>query len=197
MPLLGAIVGCHCSVLWLGGKVTTNFRGGNVVLLLGAIVGCHCSVLWCGEGRVTLGEWTFHCRAVAPYTAMACRKSIQKNCLKLLADITLFSIHWYHKNWFLLSGVYAGIIYIYISVHIVMTQLKWFVDSAGTARIPFFPLPKRPTIDYRYHFRFSLLLMVQKSQTTKRKWDFNYQPQLVSSRRISSINSIVQLYINH
>ena len=52
VPLLGAIVGCHCSVLWLGGRVTTNFRGGDVVLLLGAIVGCHCSALWLG-GRVT------------------------------------------------------------------------------------------------------------------------------------------------
>ena len=50
VPLLGAIVGCHCSVLWLGGKVTTNFRGVDVVPLLGAIVGCHCSVLWLGEG---------------------------------------------------------------------------------------------------------------------------------------------------
>ena len=37
----GAIVGCHCSVLWLGGRVTTNFRGVDVVPLLGAIVACH------------------------------------------------------------------------------------------------------------------------------------------------------------
>ena len=36
----------------------------EVVPLLGAIVGCHCSVLWLGEGddRPTLGEWTWcHC----------------------------------------------------------------------------------------------------------------------------------------
>ena len=32
VPLLGAIVGCHCSVLWLGG----NFGGVDVVPLLGA-----------------------------------------------------------------------------------------------------------------------------------------------------------------
>ena len=104
----GAIAGCHCSVLWWGeGRVAANFGGVDVVLLEGAIVACYGRVpVW----RPTLGEWTFHCRAVAPYTAMACRNSIQKNCLKLLADITLFSIHWYHKNWFLLSGVYAGII---------------------------------------------------------------------------------------
>ena len=52
VPLQAAIVVCHCSVLWLGGRVTTNW-GMDVVPLLGAIAGCHCSVLWCGEGRVT------------------------------------------------------------------------------------------------------------------------------------------------
>ena len=52
-----AIVGCHCSVLWLGGRVTTNFGGVDVVPLLGAIAGCHCSVLslW-GEGDDQLGS---------------------------------------------------------------------------------------------------------------------------------------------
>ena len=69
VPLLGAIAGCHCRVLWLGEeRVTTNFGGVDVVPLLGAIVvcyqlwgsgcgaiaGCHCRVpLWCA-----LGEWT-------------------------------------------------------------------------------------------------------------------------------------------
>ena len=32
----GAIAGCHCSVLWLGGRVTTNFGGVDVVPLQGA-----------------------------------------------------------------------------------------------------------------------------------------------------------------
>ena len=43
VPLLGAIVGYHCSVLWLGGRVTTNFNfGGNgLVPLQGAIVVCY------------------------------------------------------------------------------------------------------------------------------------------------------------
>ena len=53
VPLLGAIVGCHCSVLWLReGRLTTNFGGVDVVPLLGAIAGRHCSVLWLwwGEG---------------------------------------------------------------------------------------------------------------------------------------------------
>ena len=31
VPLLGAIVGCHCSALWLGGRVTANFEGVDVV----------------------------------------------------------------------------------------------------------------------------------------------------------------------
>ena len=60
----GAIARCHSSVLWLGGRVTTNFNFGgmDVVPLLGddqlwgsgrgAIARCHSSVLWLG-GRVT------------------------------------------------------------------------------------------------------------------------------------------------
>ena len=56
MPLLGAIVGCHCSVLWLG-RVTTNFGGVDVVPLLGAIAGCHCSVLE-GDGQLWGGRGT-------------------------------------------------------------------------------------------------------------------------------------------
>ena len=32
----GAIAGCHCSVLWLGASMTTNFGGVDVVPLQGA-----------------------------------------------------------------------------------------------------------------------------------------------------------------
>ena len=39
VPLLRAIVGCHCSVLWLRWRVTTDFGSGR-----GAIAGCHCRV---------------------------------------------------------------------------------------------------------------------------------------------------------
>ena len=61
---------------------------------------CHCRVALLGANV------TCNCREpVALYTAMASRKNIQKNCLELLADVTL------HKDWFLLSGVYAGIIF--------------------------------------------------------------------------------------
>ena len=51
----GAIVGCHCSVLWLGGRVTTNFRGVDVVPLLGAIVGCLVVCYGWGGGRRPTG----------------------------------------------------------------------------------------------------------------------------------------------
>ena len=47
MPLLGAIAGCHRSVLWLGGEGDDQLWGSG----RGAIAGCHCSVLWLvGEG---------------------------------------------------------------------------------------------------------------------------------------------------
>ena len=45
VPLQGVVVVCYG---W--GKVTANFGGVDVVPLLGAIAGCHCSVLWLGEG---------------------------------------------------------------------------------------------------------------------------------------------------
>ena len=55
MLLQGAIVVCYG---WE--KVTANFGGVDVVPLLGAIAGCHCSVLWLGEGDdQLLGEWTW------------------------------------------------------------------------------------------------------------------------------------------
>ena len=40
MPFLGAIVGCHCSVLWLGGRATTESGRGAIA---GAIAGCYCN----------------------------------------------------------------------------------------------------------------------------------------------------------
>ena len=44
----GAIAGCHCSVLRLGGRVTINFRGVDVVLLL--VAGGGDDQFW-GSGR--------------------------------------------------------------------------------------------------------------------------------------------------
>ena len=46
-----AIIGCHCSVLWLGERVMTNFGELDVVPLLGAIVGD--DQLW----RSTCCDW--------------------------------------------------------------------------------------------------------------------------------------------
>ena len=47
----------------VGGEGDGQLWGNGRGALLGAIAGCHCSVLWCGEGRVTtLAEWTWcHC----------------------------------------------------------------------------------------------------------------------------------------
>ena len=60
---LGAIAGCHCSVLLLWGEGDDQLWGVDVVPLLGAIAGCHCRVLWWGGWRPTLKEWTWcHCR---------------------------------------------------------------------------------------------------------------------------------------
>ena len=51
VPLLGAIVGCHCSVLSSVVKGEGDDGSGR-----GAIAGCHCKLLWLGGG------WTWcHC----------------------------------------------------------------------------------------------------------------------------------------
>ena len=126
----GAIAGCHCSVLWWGkGRVTANFGGVDVV--------CHCSVLWWGKGRVTANfggvdvvplegafvvcyGWVPVWRPtmggvdVVPWAGFPAHqwhpeRTSRKNCLELLADVTLFSTLITQKL-VLLSGVYAGII---------------------------------------------------------------------------------------
>ena len=158
VPLLGAIVGCHCSVLWLGGEgdeqledvplqgaivvwVTTNFGGVDVVPLLGAIAGCHSSVLWLGrEGDDQLwGKWACW---VPLQGANLCFMSsfyiqghqfhpgTQENnnefCLEFLADVTFFSMLITQKMFFLLSGVYAGIIlYVIQDIYIYVCFIKY------------------------------------------------------------------------
>ena len=47
MVPLRATVRCHCSVLWLAGRVAANFGGVDVVPLQGAIVVRHAA----GKGR--------------------------------------------------------------------------------------------------------------------------------------------------
>ena len=106
----GAIAGCHCSVLWL-----TNFRDVDVVPMLGAIVGRQYGVLFLdaiavlGYGRVpwvvfnfpaerrpsTFGIIRTHCQRGTgrPMSPKIGGKKMwrEKNCLELLADVTLFS----------------------------------------------------------------------------------------------------------
>ena len=134
VPLLGAIAGCYCSVLWLG-RVTANFAGVDVVPLQGAVVVCcgrrvtanfggvvplQCRVLFLDAiavlgamvgcyGRVpwvvfnflverrpsTFGIIRTHCQRGTgrPMSPKIGGKKMwrEKNCLDLLADVTLFS----------------------------------------------------------------------------------------------------------
>ena len=81
MPLQGAIVVCYG-----GGKVTANFRG-DMVPLLGASVGCHCSVLWFGvEGddltqKLVFAIWGL-CRSNFCETRKQARKGCRNNALE-------------------------------------------------------------------------------------------------------------------
>ena len=43
----GTIAGCHCSLLWLRGRMTAKFGGMKVVTLQGVIVVCY----GCGKGN--------------------------------------------------------------------------------------------------------------------------------------------------
>ena len=105
---LGEWTWCHCWVPLQGAIVVCYGWGGGWRPTLGEWTWCHCSVCygWGGGWRPSLGEWTFHCRVpVAPYTAMASRKSIQKSCLELLADVTRFSTLMTQKLVFAIWGL--------------------------------------------------------------------------------------------
>ena len=78
VPLLGAIAGCHCSVLWWGkGRVTTNFGGVDVPL----------------EGA----RGTLHSNGI--------QKKHPQSCLELLADVTRFSTLMTQKLVFAIWGL--------------------------------------------------------------------------------------------
>ena len=79
---------------------------------LGAIAGCSCGVLWWGEGDDQL--WGSG-RSIAgcpwhPTQQWHPEKASRKAAFSFLQTLHC-SLHWWHKNWFLLSGVYAGIIF--------------------------------------------------------------------------------------
>ena len=113
LPLLGAIVGCHCSVVWLGERVKTNFggvgvpllsaiaivlsygggeEGVDVVPLQGAILECYGRVttMYYGggkEGRPLLGEWIW-CHCWVPF-----RCAIVMDVVPLLGVIAIAICH--------------------------------------------------------------------------------------------------------
>ena len=70
------------------------------------MVGCQCDDQVWGSGRGSMDRVP-----MVPCASMASRKNIQKNCLELLADVALFSTLIPQKL-VLLSGVYAGIIFL-------------------------------------------------------------------------------------
>ena len=102
--------------------MTANFGGGAIVVCygwgegddqlwgsgFGATAGCHCSVLWRGKGRVTTNfggvdvplqgaHGTFYSNGI--------QKNIQKSCLELLADVTVFSTLMTQKLFFAIWGL--------------------------------------------------------------------------------------------
>ena len=99
MPLQGAIVGCHCSVLSLQGAIVVcyGWTGGDdqlwgmdVVPLLGAIAGCQ---------RIL--------DAIAVIAVISGKNMWRekKHCLALLADVTLFSTLITQKLFFTIWGL--------------------------------------------------------------------------------------------
>ena len=111
VPLLDAIARCHCRML------ATNSSGVHVgchcwapllgpidwVPLFGAIAGRHC---WCAIAG---------CHCGVPLLVPLLRAIARNHCEKKLTRVlpfsaALFSALITHKNWLVLSGVYAGII---------------------------------------------------------------------------------------
>ena len=86
----GAIAGCHRRVplqcAMVRGEGDDQLWGSG----RGAIAGCHCSVLWLGASVTTNfgGVDVVHGHPAQQWHP---EKKIQKNCLELLADVTLFS----------------------------------------------------------------------------------------------------------
>ena len=86
----GAIAGCHRRVplqcAMVGGKGDDQLWGSG----RGAIAGYHCSVLWLGASVTTKfgGVDVVHGHLAQQWHP---EKKKQKNCLELLADVTLFS----------------------------------------------------------------------------------------------------------
>ena len=131
LPLLGAMLGCHCRgamqcVPLLGchcwAPLATNSSGVHVgchcwapllgpiawVPLFGAIAGCHC---WCAIAGCHCGVPWLDAIAGA-IAACHCEKPLREKIDQSVTPFSaaLFSALITHKNWLVLSGVYAGII---------------------------------------------------------------------------------------
>ena len=84
MLLEGAIVGCHCSVLWWGEGSDGQLWGSG----RGAIGGCHCSVLWSGASVTTkFGGVDVPLQGRGTLHSNGAQKNVQKNCLEFLETL--------------------------------------------------------------------------------------------------------------
>ena len=157
VPLLGAI-GCHCSVLWLGGRVTTNFGGVDVVPLLGgAIVVCY------GGGKVTAN---FGGVDVVPLLGA----SVGCHCSALWLG---WRVTTWHKNWFLLCGVYAGVICLLVSGSVIpITQGCVSPSNSSNNQVRNVTLDDSPFL-WWVNKRFNLNLHL----VTHQQGDFHHQSQ--------------------
>ena len=138
----GAIAGRHCGGQWLDAiarchcrTLATNSSGVHVgchcwapllgpiawVPLFGAIAGCHC---WCAIAGCHCGvPWL---DAIA---ACHCEKPLREKIDQSVTPFSaaLFSALITHKNWLVLFGVYAGIIFSYqrSTHHTMKTQFLY------------------------------------------------------------------------
>ena len=117
----GAIAGCHGSVLWLGGG-NDQLRGNG----RRAIAGC---------------QSLFHIFLHTNFTQTP--KKTTMNFVLSFLQMLHCSLYWYHKNWFLLSGVYAGIM---ICVRSYMCRINYmrFTDIMYISSYLYYP-PKPPS----------------------------------------------------
>ena len=109
----GAIAGCHCRVplqcaMVGGGGWRPTLGGVDVVPLQGAIVVCYG---WVPVWRPTLGEWTW-CMGTLHSNGIQKKKHPEKLPWAYCRRYTVLYIDKTKiEKWFLLSGVYAGIIW--------------------------------------------------------------------------------------
>ena len=153
VPLLGAIVGCHCSVLWWGWRPTLGSGRG-------AIAGCHCSMLWLG-GRVTtnfagvallgaIAEWQslFHISLLYSGPPISPRHPWKQQWILSWASCRRYTVLYIDntKTGFCYLGSMLGIIFWYRLRYLTSNPDISFRDSTTMEEtlepISYFPFPQ-------------------------------------------------------